>query len=40
MGAGRRKNEDDFLSFQEGRKLRKLVLPPGRMGGKLYYQWV
>jgi hypothetical protein len=26
MGAGRRKKEDDFLSFQEDRKLRKLVL--------------
>jgi hypothetical protein len=37
MGAGRRKNEDDFLSFLKGRKLRKLVLPLGRVRGKIYY---
>jgi hypothetical protein len=33
MGAGRRKKEDDFLSFQEDRKLRKLVLPPFIING-------
>jgi hypothetical protein len=34
MGAGRRKNEDDFLSFLKGRKLRKLSSLSGGWVGK------
>jgi hypothetical protein len=37
MGAGRRKKEDDFLSFQEDRKLRNSSSLLGGWVGKFYY---